>query len=232
MIPSGESATPIDPAQAAHAAVKTYVRMNREKLAADGELLAMLLPERFGGEVSDLQRHVIDKLAAENQTLRRECDALRDYCDRSAGLGVRVRGAVLKLIEADNFAGVIVSAISASHAFGADRCAFCVESSDPGAAGSDWVHMVAPGTVGAVVGEGRGAILSGGGEILFGPDGAECNSLAAFRLRMPDGAPPLLYVLGAAAAGCFEGREIEADLRFFAQALERAIRVKANAEPA
>ena len=37
----------IDPAQAAAEAVKAYVRLNRARLAGDGELLAMLLPERF-----------------------------------------------------------------------------------------------------------------------------------------------------------------------------------------
>ena len=44
-----------DPAQAAQQAVKAYIRMHREKLAEDGELLSLLLPQRFGdGKVRDL----------------------------------------------------------------------------------------------------------------------------------------------------------------------------------
>ena len=62
---------------AAAEAVKTYIRMNRARLAEDGELLALLLPERFEtGEVRDLQRFVIDRLSAENAALRAERDAL------------------------------------------------------------------------------------------------------------------------------------------------------------
>ena len=43
-----ERAEARDPAQAAAEAVKAYIRMNRVALANDGELLALLLPERFG----------------------------------------------------------------------------------------------------------------------------------------------------------------------------------------
>ena len=48
------------------------------------------------------------------------------------------------------------------------------------------------------------------------------TSLAAYRLRI--GRLAALYVLGAAAEGRFEERECEADLGYFARALERAIR--------
>jgi hypothetical protein len=69
-----------------------------------------------------------------------------------------------------------------------------------------------------------GAILSGGGELLLGPSGAQCRSLAAFRLKIGRETPPALYVLGAREPGRFEGAETESDLRYFARALERAIR--------
>ena len=73
-----ESARERPPAEAAAEAVKAYVRFNREALAADGELLAQLLPERFQpGDVRDLQRFVIDRLRAENMKLRAERDALK-----------------------------------------------------------------------------------------------------------------------------------------------------------
>jgi hypothetical protein len=61
----------------AEEAVRSYIRLNRKRLAADGELLAMLLPERFAdGEVHDLQRHVIERLRAENAALKSKLEAV------------------------------------------------------------------------------------------------------------------------------------------------------------
>lgn len=57
-------------------AVRAYIRMNRARLAQDGGLLAMLLPERYGGEVHDMQRYVIERLRAENTALRSKLDAV------------------------------------------------------------------------------------------------------------------------------------------------------------
>ncbi len=222
-----ETAPSLDQAKAAAEAVKAYVRMNRARLASDGELLALLLPERFkGGEVRDLQRFAIERLAAENQALKIERDALKGWQDSSARLGEGVRRFVLDLIDARSFEDAIAVATSAAPAFGADLAVFCVERTDGIApTGSQGVRLIAPGMVTAVVGpEGMGAILSGGGELLLGRSGAQCKSLAAFRLRLGRDAPAALYVLGAFAEGKFEGREVEADLGYFARALERAIR--------
>ena len=224
-----ETAPSLEPAQAAAESVKAYIRMNRAHLAADGELLALLLPERFSGsEVRDLQRYAIERLAAENQTLKIERDALKGSQDKNARLGEGVRRFVLDLIDARSFEDAIVVATSAAPAFGADLAVFCVESADGIAStGSEGVRLIAPGTAAAVVGpDGMGAILSGGGELLLGRAGAQCKSLAAFRLRIGRDAPAALYVLGAFAEGMFEGRDVEADLGYFARALERAIRAK------
>ena len=127
--------------------------------------------------VSDLQRVVIERLSAENQALKIERDALRGTTDRGARLGEGVRRFVLDLIDARSFAQVIAVAIGAASAFGADRAVLCVESADGiSPAGSEGVRLVAPGTVCAVVGPaGMGAILSGGGELLFGRSGGACK---------------------------------------------------------
>jgi hypothetical protein len=61
----------------AEEAVRAYIRRNAKRLAADGDLLAMLLPDRFAeGEARDLQRHVIEKLRTENAALRAKLDAV------------------------------------------------------------------------------------------------------------------------------------------------------------
>jgi uncharacterized protein len=210
---------------AAAEAVKAYVRMNRTRLASDGELLSLLLPERFeGAEIHDLQRYALERLRDENQALKLERDSLKLSQDRNARLGEGVRRAVLDLLDARSFEEAITVATGAAPAFGADQAVFCVESMDGLApTGTEGVRLIAPGTVTAVVGpDGMGAILSGGGELLLGRTGY--RSLAAFRLRIGRDAPSALYVVGAFAEGRFEGRDSEADLGFFARALERAIR--------
>jgi uncharacterized protein YigA (DUF484 family) len=217
-----------DPAEAAEQAVKAYLRMHREKLSADGELLSLLLPDRFektAGEVRDLQRFIIERLTAENTALKVERDSLRASQDRRSMLGEGVRRYVLDLIDARSFAEAISVAIAAAPAFSADRAAFCVEGDGSAApSGTEGVRLIAPGTVLAVLNTEAGAILSGGGEMLLGPSGAHCRSLAAFRLKIGRDTPPALYVLGAREPGRFEGAETESDLRYFARALERAIR--------
>lgn len=219
-----ESAPSREPAVAAAEAVKAYIRMNRARLASDGELLALLLPGRFkDSDVRDLQHYVLERLKAENLSLRAERDALKSGQDRRLSEGVR--RAVLDLLDARSFADVIAVATASPATFGADRAVFCIEGADgfAGTTSSEGVRLIAPGTVTAVVGpEGMGAILSGGGEHLFGRTGY--RSLAAFRLRIGHNTPQALYVLGSLAEGRFEGHDCEADLGYFAHALERAIR--------
>lgn len=214
-------------AEAAAEAVKAYIRMNQAKLAADGELLALLLPQRFAeSEVRDLQRFVVERLAKENTQLRAERDGLRGTRARDARLGEGVRRATLELIDARNFEEAIAVATSAADVLGVDRAALCVEGEEGAApTGAEGVRLIAPGTIAAVLGsDGMGAILSVGGDVLLGPGGRECRSLAAFRLKIGRETPAALYVLGAREEGRFESQEMQNDLAFFARALERAIR--------
>jgi len=215
------------PSDAAAEAVKAYIRMNKASLAADGELLAMLLPERFdASEVRDLQRFVIERLTAENATLRAERDALLGARDRVVRLGEGVRRAVLDLVDARSFDEAIAVATSAAPAFGAERAALCIESEDGTApTGTKGVRLIPPGTIAAILGsDGMLGVLSGGGELFLGPGGEACRSLAIFRMRIGRDTPAAIYVLGAAAEGGFETDDAAADLGFFARALERAIR--------
>ncbi len=215
------------PAEAAAEAVKAYIRMNRTRLAADGELMALLLPERFdASQVRDLQRYVIERLTSENTALRAERDGLRGARDQAVRLGDGVRRAVLDLIDARTFEEAIAVATSSAAAFGASRAALCVEGEDgEQPTGTEGVRLIALGTTAAVLGrEGMGAILSGGGELLLGPGGGDCRSLAVFRLKIGRETPAALFVLGSPAEGAFDGEDTAADLGYFARALERAIR--------
>lgn len=220
-----DRAQSLAPEQAAAEAVKAYIRMNRDKLAADGELLAMLVPARFDEpDVRDLQRFVIEKLSTENAALKSERSALRGA--RRLPLGEGVRKAVLDLLDARTLEEAIEVALSAAGHFGAEKATLCIENDhgDP-PGGAEGVRLIAPGTVSAVLGgESLGAVLSSGGELLLGKSGAHCKSIAVFRLMIGRDTPAAIYALGAAREGCFEGEETAADLGFFARALERAIR--------
>jgi len=219
-------ATSVEPARAAADAVKAYIRMHRAALAADGELLSLLLPERAElGEVRDLQRFVIDRLTSENAALKAEREALLGRQTVSVRLGEGVRRFVLDLIDARSFAEAISVAVAAARSFGADKAAICVEGERTSPTHTDGVRLIPPGTIEAVLGrDGMGAILSGGGELLLGSGGGDCRSLAAFRLKIGRKAPAALFVLGATAPGALEGEEAAMGLRYAARALERAIR--------
>jgi len=220
-------ATSVEPARAAADAVKAYIRMHRAALAADGELLSLLLPERAElGEVRDLQRFVIDRLTSENAALKAEREALLGRQTVSVRLGEGVRRFVLDLIDARSFAEAMSVAVAAARSFGADKAAICVEGDSAAhSTRTEGVRLIPPGTTEAVLGrDGMGAILSGGGDLLLGAGGADCRSLAVFRLKIGREAPAALFVLGAYLHGAFEGEETAIDLRYAARALERAIR--------
>ncbi len=58
-------------------AVRAYIRANRARLAADGALLALLLPDRFrDAGVCDLQHYVLEKLRTENTALKAKLEAV------------------------------------------------------------------------------------------------------------------------------------------------------------
>jgi hypothetical protein len=70
-----ESAQSVEPQ--ADEAVRAYIRKNRARLSRDGSFLVALLPERFAdGAVHDIQRHIIDKLRAENAALKSKLEAV------------------------------------------------------------------------------------------------------------------------------------------------------------
>ena len=213
------------PAEAAAEAVKAYIRLNREKLATDGELLALLLPDRFREVgVGDLQRHVIERLRTENTVLRNERDGLTGARERVAQLGEGVKTVVLDLLDARTFEEAIRIAVNAATSFGADHAALCVEGEGAAPKNCEGVRLIAPGTSMAVLGRGANSVVLGsGGALLLGAHGRECRSVAVFRLRVGRDAPALLYVLGSREAARFEGEE-QTDLAFFASALERSIR--------
>ncbi len=224
-----EQAKSLPTAEAAAEAVKAYIRMNRAKLAVDGELLSLLLPERTDiADARDFQRFVIDRLTAENTRLKAERDALAGRDTSSVRMGEGVRKFVLDLIDARSFSEAIHIVIAAAPAFGADRAAICVEGErDAMKSGNDGVRLIPNGTTEAVLGrDGTGADPLGRRRVAAGAGRGGLQE----RRRLPREDRPR-RARRAVRAGRAEGRRafedeaIATDLRFAARASwERAIR--------
>jgi uncharacterized protein len=218
------------PAAAAAEAVKTFLRSHGKEIAEDGELLALLLPERFGAatNVRDLQDFVIEKLVVENSGLKAERDGLRRVSDRAALMREGVRKLVLDIIAARSFEETIAVATNAANALGADLVTLGVESSEPLQlpAGIQGLRLLPCGLADSLIGcDAIGAVLKGGGghEPLFAGVLGGLQSVAIFRMQLGPGAPPALYAVGANLPERFDDESETREIAHFVRALERAI---------
>jgi uncharacterized protein YigA (DUF484 family) len=215
------------PAQAAADAVKAYLRIYREQVADDAELLALLLPERFGeaSNVRDFQHFIIEKLQTENAVVRAELNGLKRLSDNVSLLREGVRALVLELVSARSFEEVVLITTGAAKALGAERVALAVESTEPlPLRGVEGLRLLPAGLVGSLIGQDAiGAVLRDGHESLFGGSLGGLQSVAIFRLDLGPAAPPALYALGANAHDRFEEESETREIAHFIHALERAI---------
>lgn len=221
-----KSAENLLPAQAAAEAVKAYLRMHRDRIADDAELLALLMPERFpdSGNVSDYQHFVIEKLQAENAKLKSERDGLKRLSDGAAFMREGVRGLVLELVSARSFEDVVAIATGAAKALGAERVSLAVESSEPlPLPGVQGVRLLPEGLVETLIGQDAiGAVLQGSHESLFAGSLGGLQSVAIFRLNFGPLAPAALYAVGAVEGERFEDENETREIAHFVRALERA----------
>ena len=215
------------PAQAAADAVKAYLRMHRDRIADDTELLALLLPERFpeAGNVRDYQHFVIERLRDENAKLKAERDGLKKQSESVGATREGVRALVLELVSAQSFEEVVGIATGAAKALGADRVSLAIESADalslPGMQG---VRLLPHGLVDSLIGQDAiGAVLRGGHESLFAGSLGGLQSVAIFRIGLGPTAPPALFAVGSVMTDRFEDESETREIAHFVRALERAI---------
>ncbi len=215
------------PAQEAADAVKAYLRIHREQVANDAELMALLLPERFGEAVNvrDFQHFVIDKLRTENEALRSELNSLERQSENFNMLREGVCAAVLELVWARSFGDVVATAANAAKALGADCVSLAIEDSITTALSRvPGMRPLPVGLVDSLIGKDAiGAVLKGGHEPLFAGSLNGLKSVAIFRLDLGPAAPPALIALGANAEERFEDESETREIAFFVHALERAI---------
>lgn len=228
-----DSAENLDPIDAATEAVKAYLRMHHARIAEDTELLAFLVPERFGAasNVSDFQSVVIERLRAENARLKAERDGLRGSSSRAALVREGLRRLLLDLIAARSFEETVHIAADAASALAADCVTLGVESTD--------APVTAPGLCLLPQGladrlierDAAGALMKGGShEVLFGADKI-IGSVAVFRLRIGPKTPPVLYAVGSQNEERFDDEAETREIAYFVRALERAMRTWLDLPP-
>ena len=220
-----DRAESLAPEEAAAEAVKAFLRMHRARLADDTELLALLLPARFGGDnVADYQRYALDRLREENRALKAERDGLRRVSDRASLRRESVRKLVLELIGARNLAGTLSIATGAAAKLGADAVALGIEAGAPRQFPPDEFLPLPPGLIDSLIErDAVGALLRGASHAALFPERPDLLATAIFRLRIGPRTPPALYAVAAADPARFDDESETREIAYFARALERTI---------
>jgi uncharacterized protein YigA (DUF484 family) len=216
----------VAPAKAAAEAVKAFLRMHRSQLGDDPELLALLMPARFGSDanVTDYQRYALDRLLAENVSLKAERDGLRSISDRAAVRREGVRRLVLELIAARNLAEAIAVATNASQPLGADAVMLGVEAGAPPQFRADETVSLSPGLVDSLLERDTvAALIRGPTHPALFPERADILCTAMFRLRIGPRTPPALFAVASFDPMRFDDDGETREIAYFARALERTI---------
>lgn len=212
--------------------IEAYLLRNPGLLRDNPALLAGLTPpDRHAGDdkVSDLQRHMLDKLSGEVRRLRDTQGALLAASRTNLATQGQIHEAVLALMEAADI-GHFLHAVARDlpQILDLDAVSLALEAEAPG---PDWstggdVRFLPKDRVDRLLGEGRDVVLrteTEDSEMLFGPAAGLVRSDALVRLDLGPSHPPALVGFGARSAGRFhpgQGTEI---LRFLCRVLERLL---------
>jgi uncharacterized protein YigA (DUF484 family) len=221
-----DRAAKLAPAEAAAEAVKAFLRIHRSRIADDPELLALLLPARFGDDakVSDYQRYAIDRLLAENAALRAERDGLRRVSDGASLRRESVRKLVLDLISARSLGETMAIVAEAAPRLGGDAVVLGVEAGAPRQHYAGAFVSLPPGLVDSLIErDAVGALVRGASHPELFPDHEELLSTAIFRLRIGPRTPPALYAVASLDPTRFDDEGETREIAYFTRALERTI---------
>ncbi len=226
----------LEPREAAAEAVKAYLRMHRQRIAEDPEMLALLLPERFTGDTNlkDYQHFVIGKLTAELAALKSERDGLLhnsdgSFSDNAIPTRESVKRLVLNLIASNSFEGAIAVARNAASSLNADFVSIGVESDAQLDLGKEGISLLHPGLVGKLIAhENPSAVLAREASRALYPAAAQIQSVAVFRMRFGPKTPPALFAVGSRDECRFDGSGETREIAYFVRALESTIRAWLN----
>ncbi|MEY4879430.1 MAG: hypothetical protein RJB62_899 [Pseudomonadota bacterium] len=208
-------------------AVKAYLRLYRNRLAADPELLALLLPLRFADapDVSDFQHFVIGRMAAEIAALKADRTTRRGSSEYGEATYDGVKRLVLDLLNARGFDEAVKIACGAAPLLCADVVSLGIESNAHLNLGRSGMHLLAPGAVQRLLAaDAVGAVLKGNAYTALFPGAGLLQSVAVFRMNFGDASPPALYAVGSHDPDRFDDDGETREIAYFVRAMETTIR--------
>lgn len=217
------------------AEVRDYLMTHPSFLARHPDVLeSQSLPPRSdadGEKVVDFQRALVDRLRRDNDRLRHFQAEVITAARANVSAQTLVHEAVLLLMESESFEQLIhVLTQDLAAALGIDVVTLCLESAE------DWadrpavqnLHLVAPGTIDAAMGEGVAIRLCAGAVddgTIFGPAAGLVRSQALARLDLGEGGPAGLLALGSRDEEKYEEGQGGELFGFLALATERMIQL-------
>lgn len=212
--------------------VEEYLLQNPDFLARRPDLLAELIAPsaRHGDNVADFQQVMIDRLRDRLDAVEEEHHALVATARGNLASQERIHGAALEILGAPTFEQLIEAVTTdVPMRLGVDVAALCVESEEAELPLTvrRGVRVFEPGSVDALIGPGRDAVLRShieGDPAVFGQGAGLVRSDALLRFKPSAAAPTGMLALGSRDPEFFvpgQGTEL---LGFLARVLEATIR--------
>lgn len=218
--------------------VVEYLRQNPDFLARNGDLIEILTPPsdtaeravRGRGAVVDLQCFMLERLRGEIDKLRGQMDDMVVNSRANLNQQARVHEAILALVAARSFEHLIETVTTdLAIVLDLDVVTLCVEPTEGRLAAGPvaGLQQLEPGTIKALMGRKRGALLRpevAGDPELFGAAAGLVRSDALVRLDIAKAAPPTLLAFGSRQPDHFHPGQGTELIGFLSRVLEISIR--------
>lgn len=215
--------------------VRAFLAAHPHYLTDHPEVLARIVPEtrHEGGNITDLQGFLIERLRGENEKLARRHAELLATTRANAQAQSQIHTATLALLEARSFAALIeVVTTDLALALDVDVVALVVEN--PGELSRHsiaGIRILPPGEVDRYMGAGRNIVLNAdikGHRTIYGAGAGLVASEALLRLRASPETPVGMLALASRDPAHFDPTQGSELLGFLAGVLELCIRTWLN----
>jgi uncharacterized protein YigA (DUF484 family) len=230
---SGDHQPPAPPDEAAIAA---WLRANPDFFRRHPDLMVGLTPpardfaeaQEGGGEIVDLQHVMLTRLQAEVGRRDRACNELIDAGRSNLQSQARIHDAVLALLGARSLDHLIERiATDLPAILDIDASALCLENGEVPRTTPDGIRVLPANTIDTLLGGDKAVRLRANvsGDIrLFGESAGLVRSDTLLRLKIREGMPHALLVLGSRDPGRFNPKQGTELLVFLAHVMEYVIR--------
>jgi hypothetical protein len=185
-------------------------------------------PAEGGGEIVDLQRFVLSRLQAEVGRRDKACNELIDAGRSNLQSQARIHEAALALLGARSLDHLLERvSTDLPVILDIDASALCLESGEVARTAADGIRVLPAGSIDALLGAGKPVLLRDnmtGEKRLYGEAAGLVRSDALLRLKVREGLPHALLVLGSRDPARFQHRQGTELLGFLARIMEYVIR--------